>query len=517
FSFKQQDSKSLSAKALLAEIKETSEEKSIEDDIRQRIAPKKQNFISHQEFKYSDLEIHEDLYDIMKYSIKQSCSPEQIDEALKICTTFVESMLSVPPPSMLGNNNGVKENGFSNTDLMEHKSESSISTAPEKSHIIFVPESHYKIEKEMTGGLSPNRYLKKSKLEVYIDPGVRSTHKFKTTIMNKNCYRNKHQKGGLQNGHNVDENGDDSGSESADAEDLSPEDHDTMGQGKVMVDGMGEDICPITEHILRRVKPLMLHVPETFHNKEKKSRVFYKNDDFHVFFRLHPILYTRLEEANEKSLVEKCRGSMIQHQMIHMQVFLELLYSFLDDTIDSAKYEDECRVVLGTWSFPVFTLDKHTDKLIELLFAITMDDINNKLLGLYAYENLRSGERFVDELYSANTSLSRKVRSKRKMYNPEAFEIFKFSDAVGTDKSGVHLPSFSHKIVKPMMPFLALLIFVPTQLIENSTMFCCLCAIPLADDPWFLKREFAEYFFHVGLGHVPRLTRVAIDQPQTGY
>ncbi|GKC95703.1 paired amphipathic helix protein Sin3-like protein 3, partial [Tanacetum coccineum] len=484
FSFKQQDSKSLSAKVLLDEIKETSEEKSIEDDIH--------------------------LYDIMKYSIEQSCSPEQIDEALKICTTFVESMLSVPPPSMLGNNNGVKENGFSNTDLMEHKSESSISTAPEKSHIIFVPESHYKIEKEMTGGLSPNRYLKKSKLEVYIDPGVRSTHKFKTTIMNKNRYRNKHQKGGLQNGHNVDENGDDSGSESADAEDLSPEDHDTMGQGKVMVDGMGEDICPITEHILRRVKPLMLHVPETFHNKEKKSRVFYKNDDFHVFFRLYPILYTRLEEANEKSLVKKWRGSMIQHQMIHMQVFL-------DDTIDSAKYEDECRVVLGTWSFPVFTLDKHTDKLIELLSAITMDDINNKLLGLYAYENLRSGERFVDELYSANTSLSRKVRSKRKMYNPEAFEIFKFSDAVGTDKSGVHLPSFSHKIVKPMMPFLALLIFVPTQLIENSTMFCCLCAIPLADDPWFLKREFAEYFFHVGLGHVPRLTRVAIDQPQTGY
>ncbi|GKB10959.1 paired amphipathic helix protein Sin3-like protein 3 [Tanacetum coccineum] len=470
---------------LLAQIKETSEEKSIEDDIRQRIAPKKQNFISHQEFKYSDLEIHEDLYELMKYSIEQSCSPEQIDEALNICTTFVEPMLGVPPPSMLDNNNGVKENGFSNTDLMKHKSESSISIAPGKSHRIFIPESHYKIEKEMTGGLLPNRYLKKSKLEVYRDPGVGSTHKFKTIIINKNHYQNKHQKGGLQNGHNVDENGDDSGSESADAEDLYLEDHDTMGQGKGMVDGMGEYICPITEHILRRVKPFMLHVPETLHNKEKKSRVFYGNDDFHVFFRLHHILYTRLEEANEKSLVEKWRGSMIQHQMIHMQVFLELIYSFLDGNIDSAKYEDECRAVLGTWSFVVFTLDKHTDKLIKLLFAIIMDDINNKLLGLYAYENLRSGERFMDELYSANTKSqsssphlvkpgqyvssdiqsSRKVRSKRKMYNLEAFEISKFSDVVGIDKSGVYLPSFSHRTVKPMVPFIALLIFVPTQLI----------------------------------------------------
>ncbi|GKC67777.1 paired amphipathic helix protein Sin3-like protein 4 isoform X2, partial [Tanacetum coccineum] len=289
--------------------KETSEEKSIEDDIRQRIAPKKQNFISHQEFKYSDLEIHEHLYELMKYSIKLSCSPEQIDEALKICTTFMEPMLGVPPPSMLDNNNGVKENGFSNTDLLEHKSDSSINTAPEKSHRIFGPESHYKIEKEMTGGLSPNGYLNKGKLGAYRDPGMRSTHKFKTIIMNKNHYQNKHQKGGLQNGDSVDENGDDSGSESADAEDLSPEDHDTKGQGKGMVDGMGEDICPITEHIIRRVKPLMLHVPETLHNKEKKSRVFYGNDDFYVFFRLHQILYTRLEEAKEKSLVEKWRGS----------------------------------------------------------------------------------------------------------------------------------------------------------------------------------------------------------------
>ncbi|MCD7445994.1 hypothetical protein HAX54_024698 [Datura stramonium] len=28
------------------------------------------------------------------------------------------------------------------------------------------------------------------------------------------------------------------------------------------------------------------------------------------------------------------------------------------------------------------------------------------------------------------------------------------------------------------------------------------------DYPWFAKREFVEYLYHVGLGHVPRLTRV---------
>lgn len=28
------------------------------------------------------------------------------------------------------------------------------------------------------------------------------------------------------------------------------------------------------------------------------------------------------------------------------------------------------------------------------------------------------------------------------------------------------------------------------------------------DYPWFSKREFVEYLEHVGLGHVPRLTRI---------
>ncbi|GJU51246.1 aldo-keto reductase [Tanacetum coccineum] len=52
-------------------------------------------------------------------------------------------------------------------------------------------------------------------------------------------------------------------------------------------------------------------------------------------------------------------------------------------------------------------------------------------------------------VYEPVLKSSRKVRSKRKMYKPEAFEISKFSDAVGIDKSGVHLPSFSHKTVMP--------------------------------------------------------------------
>ncbi|CAH1427447.1 unnamed protein product [Lactuca virosa] len=50
-------------------------------------------------------------------------------------------------------------------------------------------------------------------------------------------------------------------------------------------------------------------------------------------------------------------------RIMELIVFLDLQYSFLDGAIDDGKYEDECRTVLGTWSFPVFTLDKLIDKL----------------------------------------------------------------------------------------------------------------------------------------------------------
>ncbi|GJW80309.1 reverse transcriptase domain-containing protein [Tanacetum coccineum] len=91
--------------------------------------------------------------------------------------------------------------------------------------------------------------------------------------------------------------------------------------------------------------------------------------------------------------------------------------------------------------------------------------------------------------------------------DPRSSQFF-LSLEVETDKLGVHLPYFSHCTVKPKVFFLVLLTIVSTQLIENFTMFCCLCAILLADEPWFSKRKFAEYFYHVGLGYVPRLTRV---------
>lgn len=48
------------------------------------------------EFEYPDPDIHEDLYQLIKYSCGEVCSTEQLDKVMKIWTTFLEPMLGIP-------------------------------------------------------------------------------------------------------------------------------------------------------------------------------------------------------------------------------------------------------------------------------------------------------------------------------------------------------------------------------------------------------------------------------------
>ena len=83
--------------ALLAEIKEISEKKRKEDDVLLAIAAgNRRPIIPNLEFEYPDPEIHEDLYQLIKYSCGEVCTTEQLDKVMKIWTTFLEPMLGVP-------------------------------------------------------------------------------------------------------------------------------------------------------------------------------------------------------------------------------------------------------------------------------------------------------------------------------------------------------------------------------------------------------------------------------------
>ena len=83
-------------------------------------AGNKRPIVPHMEFEYPDAEIHEDLYQLMKYSCGEVCTAEQLDKVMKIWTTFVEPVLGVPTriqgsedsdDSVRPRNGGVRNNG----------------------------------------------------------------------------------------------------------------------------------------------------------------------------------------------------------------------------------------------------------------------------------------------------------------------------------------------------------------------------------------------------------------------
>ncbi|KAE9613428.1 putative transcription regulator Others family [Lupinus albus] len=595
FYFKQQDTKSLSTKALLAEIKEISEKKQKEDDVLLAIAAgNRQPILPNLEFEFPDPDIHEDLYQLIKYSCGEVCTTEQLDKVLKIWTTFLEPVLCVPSrPSgaedtedavkatynsfksgtagvnerddspgfgtsvmnsrhlnssrigdecmPLDNSNsikacqsnsdcGVKEDKCIDPDPSVSKTETLNSNIPNEIMNIsaFMPDELSGVNKQdhsgerlantnvslasemeqsngrtnidnasgpaaipsrtgnvsvegghdlpsevgdstrhgtstngaVTEGTRVNRHnegsvqqfkgdreegelspivdFEEDNFQVYGDGGLDVLHKAKNDGLSQQ-YQNRHGEEAFgevrgENDANADDEGEEnphrssedienasendvSGSESAEGEDCSQEDHedgehDNKAESEVEAEGMADahDVegdgtsFPLSEHFLINVKPLAKHVPPVLHVKEWNSEVFYGTDSFYVLFRLHQTLYERIRSAkiNSSSAERKWGASNDTSSRDQYDRFMNALYNLLDGSSDNAKFEDDCRTIIGTQSYLLFTLDQLIYKLVKQLQAVATDEMDNKLLQLYAYEKLRKPGRFVDIFYHDN-------------------------------------------------------------------------------------------------------------------
>ena len=111
---------------------------------------------------------------------------------------------------------------------------------------------------------------------------------------------------------------------------------------------------------------------------------------------------------------------------------MSALYSLLDGSADNAKFEDDCRSIIGNQSYVLFTLDKLMYKLVKQVIShksvkslsfkaflscqgiltfnvflqlqtVSSDELDNKLLQLYEYEKSRKPEKFVDSVYYENS------------------------------------------------------------------------------------------------------------------
>ncbi|WCJ20882.1 Paired amphipathic helix protein Sin3-like 2 [Euphorbia peplus] len=96
FYFKQQDSKNLSTRSLVSEIKELKEKQQKEDDVLIAFAAGNREPISpHLQYEFSDMSIHEDLYKLVQYSCEELFQKEQSNKIMRLWTTFLEPMLGI--------------------------------------------------------------------------------------------------------------------------------------------------------------------------------------------------------------------------------------------------------------------------------------------------------------------------------------------------------------------------------------------------------------------------------------
>ncbi|CAH8302693.1 unnamed protein product [Eruca vesicaria subsp. sativa] len=163
-----------------------------------------------------------------------------------------------------------------------------------------------------------------------------------------------------------------------------------------------------SERYLKPVKPLAKHVPVTLlqvseSNSPNDSRVFYGNDSFYVLFRLHQMLYERIQSAKTHSERKwKAPDPDNTSPNPYTRWFLDALYNLLDGSSDNTKFEDECRAIIGAQSYVLFTLDKLVQKFVKHLHAVAADETDAKLLQLYTYENYKKPGRFFDIVYHEN-------------------------------------------------------------------------------------------------------------------
>ncbi|KAH1100178.1 hypothetical protein GLYMA_13G067800v4 [Glycine max] len=291
-----------------------------------------------------------------------------------------------------------------------------------------------KIEKE-EGELSPNGDSEEDNIVAYGDSNVQSMAKSKHNIERRK-YQSRNgedescpEAGGDndadaddEDSENVSEAGEDvSGSESAgdecfreDHEEEEDIEHDDV-DGKAESEGEAEGICdaqaggdgtslPLSERFLSSVKPLTKHVSAvSFVEEMKDSRVFYGNDDFYVFFRLHQALYERLLSAKTHSMSAEMKWKAKDASSPDpYSRFINALYNLLDGSAENAKFEDECRAIIGNQSYVLFTLDKLIYKLVRQLQTVATDEVDNKLLQLYEYEKSRKPGKLNDSVYHAN-------------------------------------------------------------------------------------------------------------------
>ncbi|KAG7400367.1 Paired amphipathic helix protein Sin3b [Phytophthora boehmeriae] len=145
--------------------------------------------------------------------------------------------------------------------------------------------------------------------------------------------------------------------------------------------------------------PALDNLKDAAKTKADYTSLFYGNQHAYAFLRLYQMLHNRLERAYD--LCEKAKRNRTRRTinpaaraLAHAhhslaasakektgdyQAFLSKLYSLIDGSVDSSKYEDCCRNLMGSTSYFLFTMDKLVTLVLKQMQHLANDDTCQEL------------------------------------------------------------------------------------------------------------------------------------------
>ncbi|KAG2526444.1 hypothetical protein JM16_003832 [Phytophthora kernoviae] len=199
------------------------------------------------------------------------------------------------------------------------------------------------------------------------------------------------------------------------------------------------------------------------------TALFYGNQHAYAFLRLYQMLHNRLERAYD--LCEKAKRNRTRRTinpaaraLAHAhhslaastkektgdyQAFLSKLYSLIDGSVDSSKYEDCCRNLMGSTSYFLFTMDKLVTLVLKQMQHLANDDTCQELTKAFSEQH---GESKPSNLADAETKSAAYLSKTKSIFEGEGAFRIEFNPGVlrktpleargGTTPSGAPMEPF---------------------------------------------------------------------------
>ncbi|CAL5347002.1 unnamed protein product [Camellia sinensis] len=291
---------------------------------------------------------------------------------------------------------------------------------------------------------------------------------------------------------------------------------------------------------LQTLADLSLMMPATAIENESSLQVKDEDDDLVGKYGVLETVPATHQRNRPKSLGVKAKGNQVVSGCRASSIKTSKIgkFSVLDGTVPEAKEEPQqstarlSRKKQKTSASKIPKTEAHIDSHPSESQELEARDVGKKLISkgkrsCYSNSQQKQGKLVRHSEHSSSSTdlrgekddsalstvqvpmanqvnLPTKVRSRRKMelQKPQNLKDLKFSE-LNDHKLNLPVPSFHDGALNLKEKL--------SNCLSNSRLrrWCAFeWFYSAVDYPWFAKREFVEYLNHVGLGHVPRLTRV---------